>query len=98
MLPLLFILIIVVALLVMIPGLRERATEGLKNLTDVWIIDLLRGTSRFGADLTDEGRAEQRRWSEQRLRNLRGLALRAKESFQRSAVSDQRGKDEKNTD
>jgi hypothetical protein len=78
MLPLIFLLIIIVALLVLIPGLRERVVEGLKNLTDVWMIELLRGTSRFGGDLTEEGRAEQRRWSEQRMRNLRGLALRAK--------------------
>jgi hypothetical protein len=88
MLPLVFLLIIIVALLVLIPGLRERVLEGLKHLTDVWIIELLRGTSRFGVDLTDEGRAEQRRWSEQRKRNLRGLALRSKEAFshQRSAT------------
>ena len=78
MLPLLFILVIVVALLILIPAWRERLVEGLKYLSDVWILDFLRGTSRFGADLTDEGRAEQLRWAEQRLRNLRGLALRAK--------------------
>src|SRR5204863_2333874 len=88
MLPLLFILIVIAALLILIPGWRERSVEGFKNLTDVWIIDLLRGTSRFGADLTDEGRAEQRRWSEQRLRNLRGLALRAR-SRRRSETGDQ---------
>jgi hypothetical protein len=80
MLPLVFLLIIIVALLVLLPGLRERVVEGLKNLTDVGIIEFLRGTSRFGVDLTDEGRAEQRRWSEQRMRNLRGLALRSKQA------------------
>lgn len=81
MLPLLFLLIIIAALLVLIPGLRERVVEGLKHLTDVWMIQFLRGTSRFGVDLTDEGRDEQRRWSEQRMRNLRGLALRAKSRY-----------------
>ena len=87
MLPFVFLLIIVVALLVLIPGLRERVVEGLKNLTDVWMIGFLRGTSRFGIDLTDEGRAEQRRWSEQRMRNLRGLALRAKTRYAASSQS-----------
>ena len=81
MLPLVFLLIIIVALLAFIPGLRKRAVEDLKNLTDVWIIEFLRGTSRFGVDLTDEGRAEQRRWSEQRMKNLRSLALRSKEAI-----------------
>jgi hypothetical protein len=92
MLPLIFLFIIVAALLVLIPGLRQRVVEGLKNLSDVWMIDFLRGTSRFGVDLTEEGRAEQLRWSEQRMRNLRGLALRSKQ-----AVSSQRpaSKDEK---
>jgi len=81
MLPLVFFLVFIVALLVLIPGLRERIVEGLKNLTDVWMIEFLRGTSRFGVDLTEEGRAEQRRWSAQRMRNLRGLALRAKRRY-----------------
>ena len=84
MLPLVFLLIIIAALLVLIPGLRERVVEGLKNLTDVWMIGFLRGTSRFGVDLTDEGRAEQRRWSAQRMRDLRGLALRAKRRYEAS--------------
>ena len=78
MLPLLLVIIIIVALLIVIPGWRERAVEGFKNLTDDWIIHFLRRTSRFGADLTDDGRAEQLRWTEQRMRNLQGLALRAK--------------------
>ena len=81
MLPLVFLLIVIAALLILLPGLRERVFEGLKNLTDIWIIDFLRGTSRFGVDLTDEGRAEQCRWSEQRMRNLRGLALRSKQAL-----------------
>ena len=78
MLPLFFTAILIAAVLILIPGLRERIVEGFKNMTDDLIIEFLRRTSRFGADLTDEGRAEQSRWSEQRLRNLRGLALRAK--------------------
>jgi hypothetical protein len=54
------------------------------------MIEFLRGTSRFGVDLTDEGRAEQRRWGEQRMRNLRGLALRSKQalSSRRAGPSD----------
>jgi predicted PurR-regulated permease PerM len=78
MLLLLFVLVVVVALLIVIPGWRERIVEGFKNLTDDWLIAFLRRTSRFAADLTDDGRAEQGRWREQRMRNLQGLALRAR--------------------
>jgi hypothetical protein len=78
MLPLLFILVVIVALLIVLPGLRERLIEEIKTFSDVCLLGFLRGTSRFGAELNEEGRAEQFRWNEQRLRNLRGLALRAK--------------------
>jgi hypothetical protein len=44
-------------------------------------LNVLRRTSQFGGELTEDGKAEQKLWREQRLRNLRGLALRVKESF-----------------
>jgi|1185.fasta_scaffold127966_2 hypothetical protein len=81
MLAFLFLLVAVIALLVLIPSLRERVVEALKELSDLAILKFLRATSRFGTELTDDGRAEQLRWQEQRLRNLRGLSLRAKGRF-----------------
>jgi hypothetical protein len=46
-----------------------------KTTSDVIAVRLLRSTSRFGRELTDEGKAEQEMWREQRLRDLRGLAI-----------------------
>ncbi|HTM07689.1 MAG TPA: hypothetical protein VL754_04810 [Verrucomicrobiae bacterium] len=89
MLPLLFILIVIAALLILIPGLRERAIEAIKSISDAWLLGFLIRTSRFGSELTDEGRAEQVRWREQRMRNLRGLAVRAKSRHRSSAKQEQ---------
>lgn len=50
--------------------------EWIKELSDKFVIWFLRKTSSFGKELTGEGRAEQHLWREQRLRNLRGLAMR----------------------
>jgi hypothetical protein len=68
---------------------REWLTEEAKAFSDVLVVGFLRLTSQFGSELTKDGLAEQRMWREQRLRNLRGLALRSKEAFsgQRSAFS-----------
>jgi hypothetical protein len=55
--------------------------EWLKNLSDRLIIWFLRVSSRFGKELTIDGKREQELWREQRLRNLRGLALRSQERF-----------------
>ncbi|HKA32961.1 MAG TPA: hypothetical protein VKH64_07090 [Candidatus Binatia bacterium] len=84
----LIVLVAVAALLVIVPAWRERFVEGLKNFSDAAIVNLLRATSRFGAELTDEGRAEQARWREQRMRNLRGLSLRARERAGRSRADE----------
>jgi hypothetical protein len=51
--------------------------EWIKDLTDKMILWFLAATSGFGKELTDEGRVEQRFWREQRLRNLKGLAIRS---------------------
>ncbi|MEX0805521.1 MAG: hypothetical protein WD688_19705 [Candidatus Binatia bacterium] len=55
--------------------------EWLKDLSDKLIIWLLRSTSGFGKELTADGKKEQLRWREQRLRNLQGLNQRSKQRF-----------------
>ena len=55
--------------------------EWLKDLSDRLIIWFLRVSSGFGKELTPDGKREQELWREQRLRNLRGLALRSQERF-----------------
>jgi hypothetical protein len=55
--------------------------EWIKDLSDKLMIWLLRSTSGFGQELTVDGKKEQRRWREQRLRNLQGLAQRSKQRF-----------------
>jgi len=57
--------------------------EWLKDLSDRLIIWCLRVSSGFGKELTLDGKREQELWREQRLRNLRGLALRSRERFGR---------------
>ena len=53
--------------------------EWIKDLSDKLIIWFLRATSGFGKELTLDGKKEQELWREQRLRNIRGLALRSRE-------------------
>jgi hypothetical protein len=53
--------------------------EWLKHVSDKLLIWFLRVTSRFGKELTLEGRTEQTMWREQRLRNLEGLAIRSRQ-------------------
>jgi hypothetical protein len=55
--------------------------EWLKHISDKLLIALLRLTSRFGKELTLEGRTEQAMWRDQRLRNLEGLAIRSRQRF-----------------
>ena len=55
--------------------------EWLKDLSDRLILWFLRRTAGFGAELTADGRREQLRWREQRLRNLQGLAQRSQQRF-----------------
>ena len=83
------IVAIVLALLFLLPGTREWIVEGIKTCSDFLVLTFLRRTSGFGVELTKDGQAEQKLWREQRLRNLRGLALRTKEALsgQRSAIS-----------
>ena len=51
--------------------------EWIKHLSDKLLIWFLRRTSGFGKELTRDGRTEQGHWREQRLRNLKGLAIRS---------------------
>jgi hypothetical protein len=53
--------------------------EWIRDFSDKMILWFLAATSGFGKELTDEGRVEQRRWREQRLRNLKGLAIRSRQ-------------------
>ena len=81
--------VIVVGLLLSSRRSREWLIEKVKAFSDVLLLSVLRLTSQFGSELAEEGKAEQNLWREQRLRNLRGLALRSKEaiSHQQSAFS-----------
>jgi hypothetical protein len=53
--------------------------EWFKDLSDKFIIWLLRTTSGFGKELTQDGLKEQALWREQRLKNLQALALRSRQ-------------------
>jgi hypothetical protein len=81
-------LVIVLALigaaaLLSIRRARDWFGEQLKEVSDLLVIFLLRSTSRFGSELTEDGKAEHKLWREQRLRNLRGLALRSREKWEK---------------
>jgi hypothetical protein len=53
--------------------------EWIKYLSDKMILWFLAATSGFEKELTPRGRFEQRLWREQRLRNLKGLAIRSRQ-------------------
>ena len=61
--------------------MEECSMEWIKDLSDKLIIWMLRVTSGFAKELTQDGLKEQALWREQRLRNLRGLALRSRQRF-----------------
>lgn len=60
---------------------RQWLWEEVKALSDTLVVFFLRSTSQFGSELTQDGKAEQRLWREQRLRNLKGLALRSRQRW-----------------
>jgi len=70
------------AILLLLRKTRDWLVEQLKEVSDLFVILLLRFTSQFGSELTEDGKAEQNLWREQRLRNLRGLALRSREKWE----------------
>ena len=55
--------------------------EWIKNVSDRFVIWILRKTSSFGEELTAAGHAEQLMWREQRLRNLKGLTMRSRQRW-----------------
>jgi hypothetical protein len=65
----------------------EMLMEWIKDLSDRLLIWFLRATSRFGKELTAEGKAEQQMWREQRLRNLEGLSVRSRQRFSNKSKS-----------
>jgi hypothetical protein len=75
--------LIIIALLLVRPS-RQWLLEQIKELSDRLLLLFLLLTSRFEGELTEDGKAEQKLWREQRLRNLRGLALRSRQRFERS--------------
>jgi len=75
--------VIVVGLLLSLRRSREWLLEEVKAISDLLVVFLLRSTSRFGSELTEDGKAEQNLWREQRLRNLRGLTLRSRQRWEK---------------
>jgi len=55
--------------------------EWIKELSDRLLLWLLRASSRFGKELTLDGKAEQSIWRDQRLRNLKGLSARSRQRW-----------------
>ena len=75
--------LIAIALLLVRP-IREWLLEESKEFSDRLLLFFLLQTSRFESELTEDGRKEQKFCREQRLRNLRGLALRSRQRFEKS--------------
>jgi len=66
--------------------------DWIKTLSDKLILWFLHASSGFGKELTREGRMEQAMWREQRLRNLKGLAIRSRQRLGADKVSTDQGK------
>ena len=75
------VLVLIGIALMFVRPIREWLLEAAKDLSDRLLLLFLFLTSRFESELTDDGRREQKLWREQRLRNLRGLALRSRQRF-----------------
>jgi hypothetical protein len=55
--------------------------EWIKDFSDKFVIWLLRVTSGFGKELTEDGVKEQALWRAQRVKNLQSLSLRSRQRF-----------------
>ena len=75
---------VVIAALLFVRSSREWLWEQVKAASDAALLFLLRLTSDFQSELTKDGKSEQKLWREQRLRNLKGLALRAQQRWSRA--------------
>ncbi len=81
------LLLVIAALLLSVKASREPILEWVKELSDKLLLGLLRATSQFEGELTQEGRQEQALWRERRLRDLRGLAARSAQRFDKKQKS-----------
>ena len=61
--------------------------EWIKDLSDRLLLWFLRVTSRFGSELTQEGKSQQAQWREQQLKNLQGLSRRSRQRFGDKKIS-----------
>ncbi len=84
MLTVLALLVLIGIVLLFVHPIRQWLLEEIKELSDRLLLLFLLLTSRFEDELTEDGRAEQKLWREQRLRNLRGLTLRSRHRFEKS--------------
>ncbi|HEV8344738.1 MAG TPA: hypothetical protein VGR30_20455 [Candidatus Binatia bacterium] len=78
------LLVLIAIALLFMRSFREWLLEEIKELSDRLLLRFLLLTSRFESELTEDGRAEQKLWRAQRLRNLRGLTLRSRQRFGQS--------------
>ena len=81
------------AALLFVRRVRESLLEQVKAASDSVVLFFLRSTSRFGRELTEDGKAEQGLWRQQRLRNIQGLALRSKQALTGQPSSLSKNKD-----
>ncbi len=81
------LLLVIVALLLSVKASREPIIEWVKDLSDRLLLWLLRATSRFEGELTQDGQEEQAMWREQRLRDLQGLTARSVQRFEKKQKS-----------
>lgn len=78
-----FVVVAAIAALLCFRMSREWLVEEVKALSDALLLLLLRATSQFGSELTQDGLAEQEMWRQQRLRDLKGLGLRSRQRWAR---------------
>ncbi len=83
----LVLLLVIIALLLSVRSSRDGILEWIKDLSDRLLLGLLRATSRFEGELTNEGKLEQEMWRQQRLRDLQGLRIRSAQRFDKEKKS-----------
>ena len=91
MLLLLFLLAAGVVFLLLSPT-RAWISEQARDVSDRAVSFMLRGGSEFGKELTRDGEMEQEMWRQQRLRNLKGLAIRSRQRLDAGKVSAEQDK------
>ena len=81
------LLVIIIAVLLSVRSSRDPVVEWIKDLSDRLLLWLLRATSGFEGELTEEGKLEQAMWRERRLRDLQGLRIRSAQRFEKEKKS-----------